>query len=68
MGHYDPFDYRIQENPHPTYRQRRDEAPAYYNAQREFRALSRCDDVHSANVRGLSRLPMTFTPSPARQP
>ena len=50
MVHYDPFDYRIQENPYPIYRQLRDAAPAYYNEQRDFWALSRYDDVRAALI------------------
>ncbi len=50
MVHYDPFDYGTQENPYPIYRQLRDEAPAYYNEQRDFWALSRYDDVRAALI------------------
>jgi cytochrome P450 len=50
MVHYDPFAYETQENPYPVYRQLRDEAPAYYNPQLDFWALSRYDDVRSALI------------------
>ena len=50
MVHYDPFDYRTQADPYPIYRQLRDEAPAYYNEERDFWALSRYDDVRAALI------------------
>ncbi len=43
--HYDPFAYETHEDPYPTYKRLRDEAPAYYNAELDFWALSRYDDV-----------------------
>lgn len=45
---YDPFAYDIHEDPYPTYRRLRDEAPAYHNAERGFWALSRYQDVYDA--------------------
>jgi hypothetical protein len=45
---YDPFSYAIHEDPYPTYKRLRDEAPAYYNPERDFWALSRYADVHAA--------------------
>jgi cytochrome P450 len=36
------------EDPYPLYRRLRDEAPVYWNADREMWALSRFDDIHSA--------------------
>ncbi len=45
---YDPNDYAIHDDPYPTYARLRDEAPAYYNAARDFYALSRFDDVWRA--------------------
>jgi len=50
MVHYDPFAYDTHENPYPIYQQLRDEAPAYYNAELDFWALSRYDDVRNALV------------------
>ena len=50
MVHYDPFAYDTHEHPYPIYRQLRDEAPAYYNAQLDFWALSRYDDVRNALI------------------
>jgi cytochrome P450 len=45
---YDPFSYRIHENPYPTYAWMREHAPLYRNDERDFWALSRYDDVVSA--------------------
>ncbi len=45
---YDPYSYAIHEDPYPTYKRLRDEAPAYYNAERGFWALSRYQDVNNA--------------------
>lgn len=42
---YDPYDYAIHEDPYPTYKRLRDEAPVYHNAERGFWALSRFHDV-----------------------
>jgi cytochrome P450 len=45
---FDPYSYEIHEDPYPTYRRLRDEAPAYFNEKRRFWALSRYDDVRTA--------------------
>jgi cytochrome P450 len=45
---YDPFSYRIHEDPYPTYAWMREHAPLYRNQERDFWALSRYDDVQSA--------------------
>lgn len=45
---YDPYSYAIHEDPYPTYKRLRDEAPAYHNAERNFWALSRYQDVNHA--------------------
>ncbi len=45
---YNPFAYEIHEDPYPTYKRLRDEAPAYYNAQHDFWALSRYQDLYEA--------------------
>ena len=42
---YDPYDWEIHEDPYPVYRALREEAPAYFNEQRNFWALSRHRDV-----------------------
>jgi cytochrome P450 len=41
---YDPFSYEIDEDPYPTYRWMRDEAPVYHNAEMDFYALTRFSD------------------------
>jgi cytochrome P450 len=48
--YYDPYDYAIDEHPHPVWKQMRDEAPVYYNDKYDFYALSRFDDVRSASM------------------
>jgi cytochrome P450 len=45
---YDPFDYRMHEDPYPTYAWMREHAPLYRNEQRDFWALTRYDDVEWA--------------------
>ena len=45
---YDPYDYAFHEDPYPTYRWLRDEAPAYHNEELGFWALSRHADVSAA--------------------
>ncbi len=46
---YDPYDYAIDANPHPIWKRMRDEAPAYWNEQYQFFALSRFADVYEAS-------------------
>ncbi|TIC84885.1 cytochrome P450 [Nocardioides sp. GY 10113] len=45
---FDPFSEEYFADPYPAYRRLRDEAPVYYNAERDFYALSRYDDVAPA--------------------
>ncbi len=45
MVRFDPYDWAIHEDPYPTYRRLRDEAPVYHNEELGFWALSRYDDV-----------------------
>ena len=45
---YNPFHYRIHEDPYPTYARLRAEAPVYYNRELDFYALSHHADVLSA--------------------
>ena len=45
---YDPYAYGTHEDPYPTYRALRDNAPAYVDETRGFWALSRHDDVRAA--------------------
>lgn len=52
---FDPYDYRLHEDPYPTYRRLRAEAPLYYNAELNFWALSRHADV-LAGFRDSTRL------------
>jgi cytochrome P450 len=52
---YDPYDWRIHEDPYPAYRRLRDEAPVYHNPERGFYALSRYHDV-LAGFRDTARL------------
>ncbi len=47
---YDPFSYELDEDPYPVYRRMRDEAPAYYNADLDFFALTRFQDNLDALV------------------
>jgi cytochrome P450 len=46
--HYSPYDYEIHDDPYPTYRRLRAEAPLYRNEELDFWALSRHDDVLAA--------------------
>jgi cytochrome P450 len=48
--HFDPADPEINANPYPLYRRLREEAPLYYNAERDFYVLSRFDDVERGIV------------------
>jgi cytochrome P450 len=45
-----PFSYEFHEDPYPTYRRLRDEAPLYRNDALSFWALSRYRDVLSASL------------------
>ena len=45
---YDPYAYENHEDPYPTYQRLREEAPLYFNAERDFYALSRHADVSAA--------------------
>lgn len=48
--HYDPYDAELNRDPYPMFRRLREEAPLYYNAEYDFYALSRYDDVTAALV------------------
>ncbi len=62
MIHFDPFDYEFHEDPYPTYRRLREEAPVYWNEELGFWAFSRHADVlagfkdweHFTNTGGIS--------------
>jgi len=45
---YDPFDYKVHEDPYPFYAWMREHAPLYRNEERNFWALSRHADVVAA--------------------
>ena len=45
---YDPYDYAVQHDPYPYYRELRENYPVYYNENLNFYALSRYDDILSA--------------------
>ena len=48
--YYDPYDIEIDNDPYPTWKRLRDEAPLYYNEHHDFYALSRYDDVEAGLV------------------
>ncbi len=48
MVEYNPYDWKIHEDPYPTYAALRSEAPAYYNEEIDFWALSRHADILAA--------------------
>lgn len=48
--YYDPYDFEIDDDPHPIWRRMRDEAPLYRNEKYDFWALSRFDDVEAGLV------------------
>ncbi|WP_405488057.1 cytochrome P450 [Nocardia sp. NBC_00511] len=52
---FDPYDYRIHEDPYPVYQRLRDEAPLYHHPELDFWALSRHADV-AAGFRDHQRL------------
>jgi cytochrome P450 len=43
--YWDPYDYALHADPHPTWRRMREEAPLYRNDRYDFWALTRFDDV-----------------------
>jgi cytochrome P450 len=43
--YYDPYDFDINVDPHPTFRRLREEAPLYYNEKHDLWALSRHADI-----------------------
>ncbi|MCE2511976.1 MAG: cytochrome P450 [Acidimicrobiia bacterium] len=45
---YNPYAFTVHDNPYDTYRRLRDEAPAYWNPDLSFWALSRYRDVQEA--------------------
>ena len=45
---FDPYDHPLQDDPYPTYRRLRDEAPLFHNAEHDFWVMSRHGDIHQA--------------------
>ncbi len=68
---FNPYDYRFHEDPYPTYRRLREEAPIYHNAELGFWALSRHVDVAAAfrdskrlsSANGVSLDPAAYGPN-----
>src|SRR5262245_2635209 len=50
--YWDPFDWKLHENPHPVWRRMREEAPLYRNDKYDFWALTRFDDVLNVLLAG----------------
>ena len=48
--YYDPWDIDLNADPYPMFARIREQAPLYYNADHDFYALSRFDDVNRALV------------------
>lgn len=48
--YFDPYDVELNADPYPMFKRLRDEAPLYYNAQYDFYAVSRYEDVCKALV------------------
>jgi cytochrome P450 len=48
--YWDPFDYALHADPHPTWRRMREEAPLYHNERHDFWALTRFQDVLDASL------------------
>ena len=47
--YYDQYDYKIDDDPYPTFKRLRDEAPVWYNEKYDFWAISRFEDVLNAS-------------------
>ena len=50
---YDPYKVEIIADPYPVYRRLREEAPLYHNAEHDFYALSRFEDVERARIEAI---------------
>jgi cytochrome P450 len=48
--YYDPYDFEIDADPYPVFRQLRDDAPLYYNESLDFYAVSRFADVEACSI------------------
>ncbi|MEV6772579.1 cytochrome P450 [Nocardia sp. NPDC051030] len=63
---FDPYDYRMHDDPYPVYQRLRTEAPVYHNPELDFWALSRHADVAAGfrdNVRLSSANGVSLDPS-----
>ena len=47
--YYDPYDFRIDDDPYPIWKRMRDEKPLYRNDQYDFYAVSRFADVEACS-------------------
>jgi len=47
---WDPYDYGLHADPHPTWRRMREEAPLYRNEEFDFWAVTRFDDIQQVLV------------------
>jgi cytochrome P450 len=47
--YYDPYDFRIDDDPYPIWKRLRDEQPLYRNERFDFYAVSRFDDVEACS-------------------
>ncbi|MEI6453939.1 MAG: cytochrome P450 [Actinomycetes bacterium] len=71
---YDPYDYKLQDDPYPTYSRLREEAPVFYNEALDVFVLSRHADILRAfrdidnfsNAMGVSVDPSAFGPEAYR--
>jgi cytochrome P450 len=43
---FDPYDYALQDDPYPTYKRLRDEAPLHHDEEHDFWLLTRHEDVY----------------------
>ncbi|MFE3227680.1 cytochrome P450 [Nocardia sp. NPDC059228] len=67
---FDPYDYRIHEDPYPVYQRLRTEAPVYHHPDLDFWALSRHadvtagfrDDIRLSSANGVSLDPAAWGP------
>lgn len=48
--YYDPWDVELNADPYPMFKRLRDQSPLYYNAEHDFYAVSRFDDVNGVLV------------------
>src|ERR1700751_724710 len=47
---FDPYRVELRQDPYPTYKRLRDEAPLYYNEEFDFYAVSRFEDCEKGLV------------------